>query len=73
MIECGEMAEEAAAALGTLFWGTPAEFSLWLGERFAERIHPFERGAIETELEVLKEFSKRKCQGEKNGRQLALL
>jgi len=72
-IHCRQSVPEVAAALTTFFWQSPDEFILWLGRRFCERTHPFERTVIESELEVLKEFSARQHRTGRNGRQLALL
>ena len=73
VIDCRRSAQEVAAALDAFFWQSSDEFVLWLGSRFAERTHPFERAVIETQLEILKEFSGKQKQTMQNGRQLALI
>jgi predicted GIY-YIG superfamily endonuclease len=72
-IDCGASATEIAAHLDAFFWDAPENFLLWLGSRFCERTHPFERGVIDAELEALAEFSARHAQPDKPARQLALL
>ena len=72
-IDCRESAEEIATALEVLFWKSADDFSLWLGARFSERTHPFERTVIHAELEVLTEFAKKRDDRGRNGPQLALL
>ena len=67
------MAPEVAAAVATFFWQSSDEFVWWLGSRFSERTHPFERAVIESELETLKELSEGQKQVVRNGHQLALL
>jgi len=71
--QCGCSAEEAAAALDTFFWRSPQDFVLWLGSRFCERIHPFERAVIESLLEIIGEFFSRKQSPAETRHQLALL
>jgi hypothetical protein len=73
MIECGQSVQEVAAALAALFWQSSDEFLFWLGSRFSERTHPFERAVIESELEILREFSAKQKQAVRNVSQLALL
>jgi hypothetical protein len=58
--------------LAEFFWQSSDEFLLWLGSRASESTHPFERAAIESELEILKEFSAKHKQALEGGRQLAL-
>src|ERR1035437_4854670 len=73
MIECGQSVQEVAAALAAFFWQSSDEFLFWLGSRFSERTHPFERAVIESELEILREFSGKQKQAVRNVSQLALL
>jgi excinuclease UvrABC nuclease subunit len=73
MIECGHSVQEVAAALAAFFWQSSDEFLFWLGSRFSERTHPFERAVIESELEILKEFSAKRKQALEGCQQLALL
>ncbi len=72
-IDCRDSAAETAVVLEAFFWQAPDEFLLWLGSRFAERTHPFERSVIESEIETLKEFSAKHEQAPAAGRQMALL
>ncbi len=72
-IDCQESAAETAAALASFFWHSPDDFLFWLGSRFSQRTHPFERSVIESELETLKEFSSKRQLASVAGRQLALL
>jgi predicted GIY-YIG superfamily endonuclease len=72
-IQCGQSTEEIATALDTFFWRSPQDFVLWLGSRFCERIHAFERIVIESELEILRKFSAKQKQAVRNVSQLALL
>jgi predicted GIY-YIG superfamily endonuclease len=72
-IHCGQSADEVVAILDTFFWQSPDEFMLWLGSWFSERTHPFERSVIESEMEALKEFSKKRELVPLAGHQLALL
>ena len=73
MIDCRQSVGEVAAAMDAFFWQSSDEFLFWLGARFSERTHPFERAVIESELESLKEFSGKQKQAVRNGCQLALL
>jgi predicted GIY-YIG superfamily endonuclease len=67
-----EPLEKVAAALDALFWESPDQFMRWLGSEFSARTHPFERAFIESELEILREFSVNQKQAVKFGKQLAL-
>jgi len=58
--------------LAAIFWLSSDEFLLRLDSRASESTHPFERAAIESELEILKEFSAKHKQALEGGRQLAL-
>jgi predicted GIY-YIG superfamily endonuclease len=73
MIDCRDSADETATALAALFWQSPDDFLLWLGARFSQRTHPFERSVIESEMEILKEFSTKREQAPAAVHQLALL
>ncbi len=73
MIDCRDSVNEAAAALAAFFWQSPDDFLRWLGSRFSDRTHPFERAVIESEMETLKEFSTKREQSPVAGRQLPLL
>jgi predicted GIY-YIG superfamily endonuclease len=72
-IDCGPSAAEIAGLLDAFFWESSETLVLWLGSRFTTRIHPFERGVIEAELEALNEFSTKRVQPGNGVRQLALL
>ncbi|MFZ0826029.1 MAG: GIY-YIG nuclease family protein [Verrucomicrobiia bacterium] len=72
-IECGKSAEEVAAALDRFFWHSPQDFVAWLGSRFCERIHPFERTLIDSESEIVGEFFSRKQAQSEVRHQLVLL
>lgn len=72
-IDCQESAAETAAALAAFFWQSSEDFLLWLGSRFSQRTHPFERSVIESEMETLMEYSTKPGQKSAAGRQLALL
>jgi hypothetical protein len=72
-IDCRESAQEVGAELEKFFWQSPDVFPLWLGAKFAGRTHPFERTVIESELEILQEFSEKQRQLARRGPQLALL
>jgi excinuclease UvrABC nuclease subunit len=72
-IDCRSFSNETTAALASFFWQSPDNFLLWLGERFSERTHPFERSVIKSEIETLKEFSTKREHSPVAGRQLALL
>jgi len=73
MIDCRQSVQEVAASLAAFFWQSSDDFLLWLGSRFSERTHAFERGVIESELEILIGFSEKQKQSARRGRQLALL
>ena len=72
-IDCHESGNEAGAALAAYFWNSPEDFLLWLGARFCERTHPFERNVINSELEALRNFAAQQKPELKNSPQLALL
>ena len=72
-INCRQSLPEVAAAVAAFFWQSSDEFILWLGRRFCDRTHPFERAVIESELEVLKGFLVWQRRIERSGLQLALL
>lgn len=55
-INCGESLREVVAVLESFFWNEADPFLLWLGSRFTARTNPFDRRAVEAELEGLKEF-----------------
>lgn len=73
MFDCRDMADEALDALANYFWGSPDEFLLWLGAKFACRILPFERALIEADIEVLTEFGGKNTSKVNGHSQLALL
>ena len=64
ILDCRQLQPELSTALDTFFWESSDRFVLWVEERLADRTHPFERTAIEAQLEVLKSF------GEKHPRML---
>jgi predicted GIY-YIG superfamily endonuclease len=72
-LHCGVSAAEVSAALETFFWGQSDHFLLWLGSKFTERTIPFDRGVIQSELEILEEFGSKQLSKEKSRQQLALL
>jgi excinuclease UvrABC nuclease subunit len=72
-IDCRESADETAAALAAYFWQSPDEFLFWLGSRFSQRTHLFERSVIESEMKTLREFFSKREQAAAAGHQLALL
>jgi len=72
-IDCRESVQEVAAVLPAFFWKSSDEFLLWLGARFCERTHPFERNVINSELETLRNFSAQQKPELKTSPQLALL
>ena len=72
-IHCGNSAEETAAALDMFFWRSPQDFALWLGSRFCERVHPFERNVIDSNLQIVGEFFLKQQPAAEARRQLALL
>ncbi len=72
-IQCGEALEKVVEALETFFWRMPEDFFSWIESRVGPQAHPFERGAIELELEALREFAVGQKPTEKNRRQLVLL
>ena len=72
-INCGESVAEVVAVLESFFWDEADPFLLWLESKFTARTSPFDRQAIEAEMESLKEFgAKQKLKGE-DRQQLALL
>ena len=72
-IKCGESVEEVVAVLGSFFWHEANPFLLWLESKFTARTHPFDRLAVESELECLKEFGAQQKLKDENRQQLALL
>jgi predicted GIY-YIG superfamily endonuclease len=72
-IDCRESVREVAAVLAAFFWESSDEFLLWLGTRLCERTHPFERNVINSELEMLREFSLNRKPSLQSSPQLALL
>jgi excinuclease UvrABC nuclease subunit len=72
-IDCQDSANETTAALAAFFWQSTDDFLLWLGSRYSQRTHPFERSVIESEMETLTEFSTKREPAPVAGRQLALL
>jgi predicted GIY-YIG superfamily endonuclease len=72
------LAGEAAAAMEAFFWDSVDEFLPWLETRLTGRPQPFERGVIDSELEILQEFGARNRANQnranqKGRNQLALL
>lgn len=72
-LDCRESVEEVTAALAVFFWESSDEIVSWLGSKFAERKHPFDRAVIESELETLKEFAAKRQRIGRDRCQLALL
>jgi excinuclease UvrABC nuclease subunit len=56
-MDCGQSAEEIIALLAGYFGKASDTFLAWLETRLAARTHVFERSAVESEMESLKEFS----------------
>jgi|ERR1035437_4542854 predicted GIY-YIG superfamily endonuclease len=69
VIHCEQSAAEIGSRLDLFFWRSADDFILWLGSRFAGRIHAFERTVIESELRSLTEFAAK----QKRTAQLALI
>jgi len=72
-IKCGESVGQVVAVLESFFWREPDPFLLWLESKLMARTSPFERQAVEAELENLKEFAANPSLKEEDRRQLALL
>jgi len=72
-IDCRGAADETAAALASFFWQSPDVFLLWLGSRFSDCAHPFERSVIELEMGTLREYATKHRSAPAASRQLALL
>jgi excinuclease UvrABC nuclease subunit len=72
-IDRHESAPEVATLLAAFFWKSSDEFLVRLGARFCERTRLFERNVINSELEMLREFSAQQKPALKNSPQLALL
>ena len=62
IIQCGEFFNKIESLLELYFWKSSDEFLLWLTLQISARSHSFERAAIETDLEVLKEFATKRNQ-----------
>jgi predicted GIY-YIG superfamily endonuclease len=73
IVQCGPFAETATAALNAFFWQTPETLTLWAGAQFSNRIHPFERQIITSDLEALAEFAASHAKKKLNHQQMALL
>jgi len=73
IISCGEFSNKIESLLELYFWKSPEEFLLWLTVQVSARTHPFERTAIEADLEVLKGFSTKLNNNPQIIPQLALL
>jgi predicted GIY-YIG superfamily endonuclease len=73
LIHCGEFSSEIETLLELYFWKSSEEFLFWLATQISARTHPFERTAIEADLEVLKGFSTKLNQNPNITPQLALL
>jgi len=73
LIDCQDTAAEIATVLAAFFWQSPDKLLLWLGARFSERTHRFERALIDSEMETLKEFAAKHERPPVAGRQLGLL
>jgi hypothetical protein len=72
-IKCGESVGQVVVVLESFFWREPDPFLLWLESKLMARTSPFERQAVEAELENLKEFAANPSLKEEDRRQLALL
>lgn len=72
-IDCRASGNETVTALAAYFWNASDDLLLWLGARFCERTHPFERKVINSELEALRNFSAQQKTELKTSPQLALL
>jgi hypothetical protein len=72
-ILCHHSTVEIAALLDAFFWQSSNEFNLWLATQFSMRTNSFERSAIESDLDILTDFSTKHRQDLKVTPQLALL
>jgi predicted GIY-YIG superfamily endonuclease len=72
-ILCQESVGEVAAILEAFFWDEADAFLLWLEAKFTTRTNPFDRQAIEAELEGLREFGAKQKLKEDDRQQLVLL
>jgi hypothetical protein len=55
-LDTGDLGEEIAGTLRKLFSGQPEEFVEWLRVKLPEELHPFNRAAIEADLEVVEKL-----------------
>jgi predicted GIY-YIG superfamily endonuclease len=72
-LSCGAAAGDILSALEYYFWQTPEMFLELLTARFSERMHPFERTAIASDLETLQTFAQKRGAPQPGSNQLALL
>jgi excinuclease UvrABC nuclease subunit len=72
-IHCPHSTVEIASLLDSFFWKSSGEFIVWLATQFSKRTNSFERAAIESDLEILTEFSTKHRMDLKVTPQLALL
>jgi predicted GIY-YIG superfamily endonuclease len=73
IIDCGELAGEAAAGVESFLLGDSAQFLRWLEYRVVTRTNTFERTLIAVELEKLSLFSETRRDQKADRKQLALL
>jgi excinuclease UvrABC nuclease subunit len=72
-ISCHQSSVDISARLDAFFWQSSNEFILWFRTQLSKRTNSFERAAIESDLEILTEFSTKHSRDSKATRQLALL
>jgi len=52
-IDCGSMVEQVASNLEGLLFGRAEEFCAWIRTRFPTDLHPFEKAAVEADLQFV--------------------
>jgi predicted GIY-YIG superfamily endonuclease len=73
LIQCGKLSDKIESLLELYFWKSSDEFLLWMTRQISLRTNSFERVAIESDLEVLKEFATKLNQSPDVAPQLGLL
>ncbi|MGH7942770.1 MAG: nucleotide excision repair endonuclease [Limisphaerales bacterium] len=72
-LNCGARASEIFDGLENYFWLTSEAFLTFLGARFCERTHPFERTVITADMETLQTFVQKRDARRDEPNQLPLL
>jgi hypothetical protein len=72
-IACGPRAPEVRQALENLCWGPPEKFSAWVLSSTDPTPHPFERAAVQTDIEEIENFVASHRDGRPSTPQLELL